>query len=188
MSDFGFELPLVTRIKPSLMGTSLRNRVDTQTIAIDVGASSTKAEISRGGFTIAEIPVNLEGITSYLDDKPVVATKVVTQNIAPGTAVAIGTSIDLVITSTADLPVRVVPGIHHAFESLTMAQLHAQFADDTRVRDILRTKATPADLDSDDIASLTAALADKQVTVGTGVGETVASAFTAMQAAFTFQG
>jgi hypothetical protein len=188
MSDFGFDIPRVEGMKSAFTGAAFRNRVDKQTIAIDVGASSTKAEISRGGFTIAEIPVNLEGITSFLDDKPVVATKVVTQNIAPGTAVAIGTAIDLVITSTADLPVRVVPGIHHAFENLTMAQLHSRFADDTRVRDILRTKSTPADLTSDDISSLTAALADKNVVVGTGAGETVGSAFTAMQAAFTFQG
>lgn len=188
MSDFGFELPLVGGLKPALMGTAFRNRVDTQTIAVDVGASTTKAEISRGGFTIAEIPVKIEGITSFLDDRPVVATKVVTQSITPGTAVAIGTAIDLVITSTADLPVRVVPGIHKAFEADTMASLHEKFASDTRVRDILRTKSTPADLTGDDIASLTTALADQHVTVGTNVDETVASAFTALQAAFTFQG
>ena len=188
MSEFEFEVPVASRLKGDVAGAAFFNRASEQTIAIDVGASTTKAEISRGGFAIAEIPVSLEGITTFLDARPVVATKVVTQNIAPGTAVAIGTAIDLVITSTSDLPVAVVPGIHQAFENLTMAQLHDQFAADTRVRDILRTKSTPDELTGDDIASLTTVLQDNNVQIGTGVGETVGSAFTALQAAFTFQG
>ena len=188
MSEFRFELPAEGGLQRAVAGAAFRNRPTEQTIAIDVGASATKAEITRGGFTVAEIPVNAEGITAFLDDRPEVTTKVVTQSIAPGTAVAIGTAIDMVITRTADLPVRVVPGIHHAFEGLTMAQLYEQFSGEPRVRDILRTKSTPAELTSDDIASLTTVLQGKSIQVGTGAGETVASAFTALQAAFTFQG
>jgi len=188
MSEFSFESPVEGGLKRAVAGLAFRNRPIEQTIAVDVGASTTKAEITRGGFTVAEIPVNAEGITTFLDARPVVETRVVTQSIAPGTAVAIGTAIDVVITPTSDLPVRVVPGIHRAFEDLTMAQLYAQFADEARVRDILRTKSTPAELTSDDIASLTTVLQGKNIQVGTGTGETVASAFTALQAAFTFQG
>jgi len=50
-----------------------------------------------------------------------VQTKVVTQTIAPGTSVAVGTTIDVVLTRTADLPVAVIPGIHVAFQTETMA-------------------------------------------------------------------
>jgi hypothetical protein len=188
MSEFSIESAVEGGLQRALAGPVFRNRPSEQTIAVDVGASATKAEITRGGFTVAEVPVDLEGIATFLDDRPVVATKVVTQSIAPGTAVAIGTAIDMVITSTSDLPVRVVPGIHHAFEGLTMAQLYEQFSGEPRVRDILRTKSTPAELTSDDIASLTAVLQSKNIQVGTGAGETVGSAFTALQAAFTFQG
>lgn len=189
MSDFiGIEGPAGRKPSTAALGATFRNRLTEQTIAVDVGASITQADISRGGFTLPEIAVIPENLGSFLDDRPVVSTKVVSQSITPGTAVAVGTAVDLILTPTRDLPVRVVPGIHHAFADLTMAQLHEQFATETRVRDILRTKATPSDLTGDDIASLTTVLQGQNVPIGTAPGETVAAAFTALQAAFTFQG
>lgn len=167
--------------------TAFRGRLAEQTIPIDVGASTTRADISRGGFSIAEIPISEELIGSFLDARPIVRTKVVTQSIAPGTAVAVGTAIDLIITATGDLPVNVVPGIHQAFTQFTMAQLNDQYAGDTRVRDILRTRSTAADLTSDDIATLTTVLNANNVPVSSEPGQTVGAAFTAIQAAFTFQ-
>jgi hypothetical protein len=185
MTDFGIEFE-PRRGLPTL--ASFRNRPTEQTIAVDVGASVTKAEISRGGFTIPEIPLAPDRLGSFLDDRPIVSTKVVSQTIAPGTAVAVGTSVDIVLTATRDLPVAVIPGIHDAFATLTMAELHDRFAADTRVRDVIRTKATAADLTTDDVALLTTVLQQQNVPVGNAPGETVASAFTALQAAFTFQG
>jgi hypothetical protein len=185
VSDFGIEF----EHRPALPAlATFRNRPAEQTIAVDVGASVTKADISRGGFTVPEIPLLPDRIGSFLDDRPIVSTKVVSQTIAPGTSVAVGTSVDIVLTATRDLPVAVIPGVHHAFATLTMAQLHDQFATDTRVRDVIRTKATAADLTTDDVALLTTVLEEQHVQVSNAPGETVAAAFTALQAAFTFQG
>ena len=190
MTEFGIEnatLRGLSALRGAATAAAFRNRALEQTIAVDVGASATKAEISRGGFAVAEIGVLPERIGSFLTDRPIVQTKVVTQTIAPGTAVAAGTTIDVVLTVTRDLPVAVIPGIHEAFSGLTMAQLHDQFATDTRVRDILRTKTDVSDLNTDDIASLTTALQAQNIPVSNDPGQTVASAFTAIQAAFTFQ-
>jgi hypothetical protein len=190
MSDFGIEINprLGERGISTGLAAAFRNRLTEQTIAVDVGASVTKADISRGGFTIPEIPLVPDRLGSFLDDRPIVSTKVVAQTIAPGTAVAVGTTIDIVLTATRDLPVAVIPNIHDSFATMTMAQLHERFAADTRVRDVLRTKATAEDLSTDDVAFLTAVLQEHDVPVGNAPGETVASAFTALQAAFTFQG
>jgi len=166
---------------------TFRNR-GTKTIAVDVAASETKAEISRGGFTIPELTINPEIVGSFLDDLVLVSTKVVTQTIAPGTAVAVGTSIDVVLAETRNLPVAVIPGIHQQFADLTMAELHQNFTGVQAVRDLVRTKGSAADLNADDISVLTSALADQQINVSSTPGETAASAFTALQAAFTFQG
>jgi hypothetical protein len=185
MSDFGIEFN--PRLGTPLTAT-FRPRPAEQTVAIDVGASVTKADISRGGFTIPEIPVVPDKLGSFLDARPIVSTKVVSQTIEPGTAVAIGTAVDIVLTATRDLPVAVIPGIHNAFATLTMAELHERFADNLQVRDVLRTKATPADLTNDDVALLTTVLQQQNVPIGNAPGETVGSAFTALQAAFTFQG
>ena len=188
MSDFGIEFNPRLGISTGLAAGAFRNRPTEQTIAVDVGASVTKADISRAGFNIPEIGVLEDRLGSFLDDRPVVATKVVSQSIAPGTAVALGTAIDVVLTATKDLPVAVIPGIHNAFATLTMAELHDRFVDDTRVRDVLRTRATADDLTTDDVALLTTVLGQQNVPVGNAPGETVGSAFTALQAAFTFQG
>jgi hypothetical protein len=158
-----------------------------RTIPIDVGASATKAEISRGGFAVAEIAVNEGAITSFLDDLVLVQTKVVTQTIAAGTAVARGTAIDVVLARTNDLPVAVIPNIHVAFADATMAQLHEQFAAVPEVRDLVRTKTDASQLSAAELQTLTTALQANNVAVGTGAGETAESAFTAIQAAFTFQ-
>ncbi len=117
----------------------------------------------------------------------VVQTKVVTQTIAAGTAVARGTAIDVVLAPTSNLPIDVIPGIHQAFSGLTMAQLHDQFANIAEVRDLVRTRTDPSQLTAGDLESLTTVLQNNNVQVGTGAGETAQSAFTAIQAAFTFQ-
>jgi hypothetical protein len=156
------------------------------TVFVDVAESSTRAEVSRGGFALGEIAVNPERLGSFLDQLPVVQTKVVTQAIAPGTAVARGTTIDIVLANTGDLPVNVIPGIHQAFADLTMSQLHAQFADNAAVRDIVRLRTSADELTAADQEALSTALQTANVPIDTT--NTVGSAFTAIQAAFTFQG
>jgi hypothetical protein len=182
MSDFGEFIPL--RFDTPLAFS--RANIE-RSVPIDVGASTTKAEISRGGFALPELAIRPEVIGSFLDDRIVVQTKVVTQTIAPGTSVAVGTSIDVVLTQTNDLPIAVIPNIHTAFVGNTMAQVHQQFADKAVVRDILRTKTSAADLTADDRAALRTELEAEQITIGNAPGQTVDEAFTALQAAFTFQ-
>ena len=181
MPDFG-----IINFGEAAAASSFRKRAE-RTIAIDVEESSTKAEISRGGFAVAEIAVNNAAIASFLDDLTVVQTKVVTQTIAAGVAVARGTAVDIVLAQTGNLPVVVIPGIHQAFSNLTMAQLHNQFAAVPEVRDLVRTKTDASQLTADELTTLTTALQNNNVAVGTGAGETAESAFTAIQAAFTFQ-
>ena len=188
MSDFGF-IPL--RFDPEITASATRftaSRPTERTVPVDVGASTTKAEISRGGVALPELVIQPEIIGSFLDQLQIVQTKVVTQTIAPGTSVAVGTSIDVVLARTADLPVAVIPNVHVAFQTQTMAQLHDRFADSAVVRDIVRTKTTPAELTADDRTALREVLEAQDVTVGTAPGQTVDNAFTAIQAAFTFQG
>ncbi len=156
------------------------------TVFVDVAETPTRAEVSRGGFAVGEIAVNNDLIASFLDDLVVVQTKVVTQTIVPGTAVARGTAVDVVLASTGNLPVRVIPGVHAQFAELTMSQLHAQFSDNSVVRDLVRRRTNPDDLTPTEQESLTAVMQANNVAID--ADNTVGSAFTALQAAFTFQG
>lgn len=156
------------------------------TVFVDVAEEATRAEVSRGGVPVGEILVNPEIIGSFLEDLVIVRTKVVTQSIVPGTAVARGTAIDVVLTNTRDLPVRVIPGVHTAFQDLTMAQLNDQFAANAAIRDIIRRRPSADDLTTTERTDLTTAFEAASVPIA---GEnTVEAAFAGVKAAFTFQG
>jgi hypothetical protein len=156
------------------------------TVFVDVAEEPTRAEVSRAGVPVGEIAVNAEIIGSFLDDLVVVQTKVVTQSIIPGTAVARGTAIDISLANTHDLPVRVVPGVHTAFENLTMSQLNDQFVGNATVRDIVKRRTSAEDLTAAERTSLTSAFAAANVPIDDD--NTVDAAFAGVKAAFTFQG
>ena len=156
------------------------------TVFVDVAQESTRAEVSRGGIPLGEIRVKPEIVDSFLDDLAVVRTKVVTQTIVAGTAVARGTAIDIVIANASNLPVRVVPGVHAAFEGLTMAQLNDQFATNTVIRDIVRQRPSPDDLTTAERETLTTAFQAAHVAIDNA--NPVDAAFIGVKAAFTFQG
>lgn len=156
------------------------------TIFVDVAEEPTRAEVSRGGIPLGEIAVRPEAITSFLDGLVVVQTKVVTQSIIAGTAVARGTAIDISLANTRNLPVAVLPGVHAAFTDLTMAQLNDQWADNATVRDIVKRRTSAQDLTATERTTLTSALQAGNVTIDDT--NTVDAAFTGIKAAFTFQG
>ena len=156
------------------------------TVFVDVADEPTRADISRGGVPVGEILVDPEIVGSFLDDLVVVRTKVVTQSIAPGTAVARGTAIDIELANTRDLPVRVVPGVHTAFQDLTMVQLNDQFASNATVRDIVRRRTSAEDLTGAERETLTTAFQAANVPID--ADNPVDSAFAGVKAAFTFQG
>ena len=115
-----------------------------QTVFVDVAQTATRAEISRGGFALGELAIDPGLIASAIIDFPVFITKVVSQSVLAGVAVARGTAIDLVLANPSNIPVNVVPGVHSAFQGLTMQQLNDRFSANTTIRDIVR-QATSAD-------------------------------------------
>jgi hypothetical protein len=179
MSDFEFVREATSR------RTAETTRAST-TVFVDVAEEPTRAEVSRGGVPVGEIAVNPEIIGSYLDDLVIVQTKVVTQSIVPGTAVARGTAIDIQLANTRDLPVRVVPGVHSGFENLTMAQLNDQFAGNATIRDIVRRRTSADDLTAAERQTLTTAFQAADVPIDDD--NPVDAAFAGVKAAFTFQG
>jgi hypothetical protein len=156
------------------------------TVFVDVAQEPTRADISRGGFALGEVALNPDLVASFLDDLVVVRTKVVSQSILAGTAVARGTAIDVVMANPSTLPVNVIPGVHSAVTDLTMAQLNDQFAQNTAVRDIVRHTTTAEDLTTAQRQTLTTALQGADVPIDEE--HTVDSAFTGIQAAFQLMG
>ncbi len=171
----------------SVAGTPF-SRASAAPIFVDVSENVTKAKVTRGGFDIGEIVIRPDLLDDVLVTRPIVRTNVVSQSIAAGTAVARGTAIDIVVTRTDDLPIRVIPGIHEAFLDQTVLQVFTQFEDNSTVRDIIRRRTDFTQLTTAEQTQFAAALETTGVTVGTEQTNNGAAAFAAIQAAFTFQG
>jgi hypothetical protein len=157
-------------------------------VFVDVSETPTIAQVSRGGFNLGEIAIRPEVLEGVFETRPVVRTKVVSQSIAAGTAVARGTAIDIVLTQTDDLPIAVIPGIHQAFTDFTVQNVFTQFEGNAAVRDIVRRRTDVNELTAAEQTQLTEQLNANGVTIGTEPTNDLPSAFNALQAAFTFQG
>lgn len=181
-TNFEFDQPLLPRAS---LGKSDALRA-ASTVFVDVADESTAAQVSRGGVPLGEIMINPEVVGSFLDELIVVRTKVVTQTIVPGTAVARGTAIDVVLANASDLPVRVVPGVHTAFQDLTMAELNDRFAGNAAVREIVKRRSTADELTAAERTTLATAFVADNVTIDDD--NPVDGAFAGVKAAFTFQG
>ena len=73
-------------------------------VFVDVGTTNISSNISRNG-------------------KPVLLVKVVSQSVAPGTPVPVGTTVNVVMARPFDLPIKVITGVHEAFKDLSVAQV-----------------------------------------------------------------
>jgi hypothetical protein len=193
MSDFLIRSDVNPRIAAVAASAAPRSSVQAsasaqraQTVFVDVSQAATRADISRGGFALGEVAVNPGLLASFLDGLQIVQTKVVSQSIATGTAVARGTTIDIVLANPSTIPVNVVPGVHSAFSDLTMAQLNDRFATNTAIKDIVRTTTSAGDLTTAQRDTLTTALQAANVPID--ADHTVDSAFAGIQAAFTLMG
>lgn len=175
-------------VAPGLRNLVASSRATAAPVFIDVSDRPTIAEVSRGGFSLGEIAMRPEILESVLDARPIVRAKVVSQSIVAGTAVARGTAIDIVITRTDDLPINVVPGIHQAFIDSTVSTVFNRFEGNAAVRDIIRRRTDAGQLTADEQTQLTTALTADGIQIGTESSNNLTSAFTALQAAFTFQG
>jgi len=157
-------------------------------IFVDVSEKATTAAVTRAGFNLGEIGIRPDVLDDVLTTRPIVRTKVVSQSIIAGTAVARGTAIDIVITRTDDLPLTIIPGIHTAFTELTVGELYTQFEQNAVVRDIVKRRTDATQLTATEQTQLATALTGSGVEVGTDTTNDLTSAFAGLQAAFTFQG
>lgn len=157
-------------------------------VFIDVSEKATTAAVTRGGFNVGEIGIRPDVLDGILGTRPVVRTKVVSQSIQPGTAVARGTAIDIVITRTDDLPLTIIPGIHQAFANLTVGALYTQFEQNAVVRDIVKRRTDVGQLTAAEQTQLATALDASGVQLGNEATNDLGAAFAGLQAAFTFQG
>ncbi len=143
-----------------------------QQVYVQVGESRTNANIIRDNYAIPSFEID----KSIIDDVvigPVIRNKVVSQSIQPGTVVAKGTAVELVLAPTSTLPGRIIPNGHTAFADATMEETYGRFVrDDPVMRRILERNPDVSRLSSEDRATAEARASDAEVEIGERAGTT----------------
>ena len=156
-------------------------------VFVDVGARKIDANVSRDGVPIGALPIDRDRFDDFFGGRPAVTQKIVSQSVAPGTPVPVGTKVDLVLAEPGRLPIDLVSGVHADLREQTVAQVYQAFVEDNLdVRRILARVDKPESLTPEDEETIRTAFAEQDVEVGDQAGRDVGAAFQTLKAAFVF--
>jgi hypothetical protein len=159
------------------------------TVFVELGEAAQTAQIARDGIGVAQIALNADALQNLIVGRPQLITKVVSQSIAPGTAVPRGTSVDVVLAQPGILPIDVIRDPHLALSGRTLGNVFETFIrDNAAVKNVLARNEQAATLSTADQGIIQAAFQAQQVPITEEPGHTIEQAFGSLQAAFTFGG
>jgi hypothetical protein len=159
------------------------------TVFVELGEAAQTAQIARDGIGVAQVALNTDALQSLIAGRPQLITRVVSQSVAPGTAVPRGTSVDVVLAQPGILPIDVIRDPHLALSGRTLGNVYETFVrDNPAVRNVLARNEQAATLSTADQGVIQAAFQAQQVPITTEAGHTIEQAFGSLQAAFTFGG
>jgi hypothetical protein len=157
------------------------------TVFVELGAASQQANIARNGVAVPVVNLDPSALQVVLGQTTKVVAKVVTQSIQPGVSVAKGTTVDLVLAEPTSIKVSV---LQNGFVPLADSTLDTVFKnvvrDNPQVQSVLARNTVATSLSTADQTTLTSALSQAGTPIGTDPGHTIDSAFSTLQAAFTF--
>lgn len=157
------------------------------TVFVELGEAAQKAQIARDGVQVPSIRIDPQRLGQVIAGKPEVVAKVVSQSVPPGTTVPKGTAVDIVLAEPRRLPIGIIADFHRGLEERTVGQVFDTFVrDNVALRSVIARNETPDTLSAADQAVITKAFADANVPITNQPGETLASAFQTVQAAYTF--
>jgi hypothetical protein len=159
------------------------------TVFVELGEAAQTAQIARDGIGVAQVALNADALQQLIVGRPQLITRVVSQSVAPGTAVPRGTSVDVVLAQPGILPIDVIRDPHLALSGRTLGNVYETFVrDNPAVRNVLARNEQAATLSTADQGVIQAAFQAQQVPITSEAGHTIEQAFGSLQAAFTFGG
>ena len=94
-------------------------------VFVDVGSRTIDSQVARDGVPIGSFHIDPQVIGDIIL-RPPLEVKVVSQSVAPGTPVPVGTTVNLDMAPPGRLPVGVVSGVHSQLADLHIADAFAQ--------------------------------------------------------------
>jgi hypothetical protein len=156
-------------------------------VFVDVGAKKVDANITRDGIPITALAVNPQAFDEFFTGRPSLTQKVVSQSIAPGTSVALGASVNLVLAIPGRIPVKIIEGVHVDLADRTFQEVYTSFLADNPdvVRILARTPTVDVLTDTDEQA-LVRAFAAGGVEIRPEAGVDIAAGFQTLKAGLAF--
>jgi hypothetical protein len=156
-----------------------------QPVFIQLGASQARADIFRDDYAIPAFEIDPTVIDEIIVGPPVV-NKVVSQSIAPGTIVAKGTEITVVLAPPDTVPGRIIRDGHVALADLSMFEVYTTFVrDNPSVSAALSRSPNVAQMSTGDQAILTQAAEAGGIDLGDDPAHSVGAFATSLHLART---
>lgn len=162
----------------------------TRDVFVDVGTTNILSNISRNGVPVGPLAIDPELLGNFIVDKPVLLVKVVSQSVAPGTPVPVGTTINVVMARPFDLPIKVITGVHEAFkdQDLSVAQVFDKIVPEHPEVNGIVTRAIAEQLTPADTVAVKAIFAGAGVEITEEPGHDLNAAVETLKAIKTFGG
>lgn len=138
----------------AVMGLRASAPVFSMPVFVDVGSRKIDSQVERDGVPIVPLQINPDILKDVVLQRPPLLVKVVSQSVAPGTPVPVGTTVDLVMAPPFKLPVGVVSGVHVGIRDLNIGDAYQQLnVQDPRVSRLV-ARAASNQLDAADRAEV----------------------------------
>jgi len=129
-------------------------------VYVDVGSRKIESQIERDGVPIGVLAVNKTVLDREILVRPILKVKVVSQSVAPGTPVPVGTTVDLVMAFPGTLPVGVISGVHEAFKDIQISEAFTTLVAGNPLVNRIVTHAAEGQLSPEDTNAVRTIFAD----------------------------
>lgn len=138
----------------AVAGLRASSAVSSMPVFVDVGSRKIDSQVERDGVPITPLQINPDILKDFVLQRPPLLVKVVSQSVAPGTPVPVGTTVDLVMAPPFKLPVGVVSGVHLGLRELNIGDAYRRLnVQDPRVSRLV-SRAASNQLDANDRAEV----------------------------------
>ena len=178
--------------KTAQQSARIGSAIGAEQFLVDLSPEPVKAKVVREGYQVPAVALDSAKAAFFIDTLTPIGIqaepRVVVQSVAAGTKVLPGTSIDLVLARSGDIPINILDKPHRDFANKTVADLNNTLLADNAARQIVLKYDTPDLVPAAEKASLTAELAKNGVSVNEANADTgFAAAFNTARYALAFR-
>jgi len=185
----GVDSNAATRASASEALTGLRlgsTSLTSLPVFVDVGSRKISSQIERDGVPIGTLPINKTVLDEAILTRPILQVKVVSQSVAPGTPVPVGTTVDLVMANPFTLPVGVIDGVHEQFRETPIREAFDRLVGTNPLVNRIVTHSVGGQLSNEDGAAVRQIFGDAGVDITDQPGSDLNAAVATLVALTTF--